>query len=179
MDAHQVAGIAACDPLDTVVARFPAAVDTALYPPGEGSDDTEPARLVTLADGGDLIFESAPFDDDRDHIVMVSTTSAAIRSRSGLRVGMTVAQARQLGLTLTLNTDGWTRLEIAPDGVIAGLDSASALLVERATAPSPSDTGAFSLPVSRFHDPIPGLRPNARIFWMAVEFHCDSLPSSP
>ena len=105
-----------CMPLDEAAATLGQAQDTVV-----GSEEVQwPAKVVVLPDGGRVLLESSWIDSS--HLWRVGTTSVAVRTRAGARVGMTVGELPAASSPLSVEF---------PEGqlvLVLGADSASALL---------------------------------------------------
>ena len=118
-----LAGVHLCDSLVTISRLYPTARDTSLR--GEDGQTSWPGKVVTSSDGSRLLFEASWIDHRR--VWRLSTTSSAYRTRSGLRVGSTVADVARTGQRLRLEfPEGVLVIALRSDSVAFEVDPRSA-----------------------------------------------------
>ena len=119
-----IPGISLCDPLFRVDSVFPSARDTVAF--GEGDETGWASKVVTMAHGEDLLFETSWVDTL--HVWRISTTGSRFRTRAGLRVGSTIAEVLATGDSLEFGyPEGILTISLARDGVGLLVDDSSAI----------------------------------------------------
>jgi hypothetical protein len=118
-----MAGVAVCAPLTRVKSVFTAVRDTVMH--GESDEVGWPSRIVVLAPGEELLFETSWVDTV--HIWRISTTSPHGHTRSGLHVGSTISEVLATGDSLSFEyPEGILAITLARDSVGFEVDDSAA-----------------------------------------------------